>query len=250
MPKATMNPTLVAWKNGLIGAQPSAALLTALNNYFNSISTEISKHDLLAIQGGMETSEQALRPFVTTGATPFTTTNTLVTAGLQGGSGTYTNTKWKPFTHGVKYTQNDACIYAYNNIVAALGDNHFFGAWDGGSKYVGLAPGNFSSQANGSINSGLYEFNVAVTSCAGIWRMERTGVNVSKLYQDTTLMKSSVIASTALVDFEIYCNSINISNVSSYAAGGVLGMIGAGSSSIDKTVIYNAWQTYKTARGF
>lgn len=235
---------------GLVGAQPSADQIYNLNRVVLMMNdaSMLNEIDLLAIIAGLSTDEQRLRPLITTGVTPMTSTDSLQNVGAAGNGSTYTNTKWKPATHGVKYTQNNSAIFCFNN--ATLEESKFmFGAWDGATKAVGLSP-----QAGGvfaSMNTGIYQFNgIDIENARGTVGMIRTASNSTKLTKDSVIINVDTDASTALVDLEIYLNSLNLSDVANYLYSGQIGLIIAGSASIDHQRVDSIFRWYRRRSGF
>ena len=252
-PFVSTNSILQAWLDGLTGAQPSAGLKTDLNTFLNGLANNniLTEHDILIIMAGMETTEQALKPFITTGVSPAVNNScSFSSAGFLGnGSSQYLDYNWNPSTNGVKYTRDDASIYFFNDQTA-VGGGFSMGAWNGGVNAVLFEP-RFAGVSAGSINAALYSFTPSnPTTSVGLYTMRRTGSTASASYKDAALTATSSDASTAVVNLKIFGNAINSSGSAGFYNADLQGLFGAGSSLITAAIVSPLWYAYKTSRGF
>lgn len=243
------------WNQSWSGSAPSASVITSLNDFITGLSdcSCLNNHDILCVIGGLESDEHRLKPILTSGVSPIVNNGTtLNSSGSTGnGSNQYLNYKWKPLSHGVNFTQNDALIYSYNNS----GNNSSgfdFGSWDGvsGASGKGLLLQVASSSIAGALNSGLYSFNTTISGAVGFYGMKRSGSTSSYVFKNTSIITTSSASSTTRNDLEVYGNALNNAGSPGFYSPHQIGLFGAGSSSINEVIVAGLWYDYKKERGF
>ena len=132
--------------------------------------------------------------------------------GVKSGGGAYVNSKFKPATHGVKFTQDSASVivHVYNNA-SANGTVMVGAAGDGGANanignvQVGGRRNDDDVQVSVNRNGGAVTLAGGVTTSAGVHHLNRTASNLIKFYVNNTLINTSASVSTSpLTDLEMY----------------------------------------------
>jgi hypothetical protein len=248
----SIDPVLLSWYSSLTGTKPSSLLMRHLNTVISGLrkSGDINNLDFIQL-GGMETSEQTLRPIFTSSSTKLWVVNGSVTVdnyGLTGdGSTGFVDTFWVPSTDGVKYALTDASLGVY------VGNNSNTNSYEAGANngsndtIIGARSSGVATFGN---NVGASAATVATANSMGLFVASRISSTVQNGYKNGNLIVNDTANNSAASKTlrKLYVCAYNSNTVASFFSNKRIQCVFAGNSSV-KPSIYNIIQNYMSLRG-
>ncbi len=236
--------TLLTWYNALT-VKPSATLTTILNTLMAGLNTDgnLVEMDLFHVIGGMETSEQRLKPLKTTGTSPMTAVNTPL-IGIEGitgnGSSSYLNLNWIPSTASNKHTLNNNSFGIYTRTDSS--SNSFdIGVANGGSASI------IESRFGGFIITKSYQVaendDNVLTSSYGQSVIFSTGASATEVWKNGVQKATHNDASVSLQGISYFLCALNNGGAAATPSPKTQAMVFMGSSSVNQLTFYNRVQT-------
>lgn len=232
------NYRLLQWNNALSGAKLTGTTFTAYNKFWNSCDNNPNvsgKADLLHVDLGMTTSEQHLKPFLSTAAVSGTAYNspTFSTNGVQyNGTNNYIDWGWKASVNGSKYKINDAgnLIFvktsssggaAFGSLQTLKEDSLIFPSLGGVCYY----------SANNLATAG--EATYTTSPVAKLYFSYRTSATQVNLFLDNSTVDTENLNSDTLNSINDFEGCINNNGVGSFFYGGQICARGKTAGSFD-----------------
>lgn len=249
----SLDPIVSSWINSLTGTKPSTSLIKSINNLIIGIKADGNYQYLDFLQlGGMETSEQTLRPIFTSSATKLWVVNGSVTVdgyGLTGDGATgFVDTFWVPSTNGVNYALSDASLGVYVGNDSNTNSYECGGNNGSNDSIVGARSTGVATFGN---NVAASAATVLTANSLGLFSSVRTSGTVQDGYKNGVRIvndtANNVAASKTLR--KLYVCAFNSNTVASFFSNKRVQSVYAGSSAINQFSFYNRIQTYMTQRG-
>jgi len=224
-------------------------ILWKLNNFIKGLDTDgiLDEFDLLHVLAGLENDEQRLTPLISTSGNVFITSLAQDATGIQGDGSLYVDLAWQSTVDNVKMLAGD-CSFGfysnsdYNNAGIDMGYYDSVGA-----NYAYIKSRHFNTcvmVANNSTGN-----SNAVTDSLGLHHAESIGTTINS-YKNGVLLGSSIVASPSLISSNWKLANANYVSGSSTGSSRLFQFVFIGSSSVDKTKLYNRFMALKTALGF
>lgn len=162
------------------------------------------------------------------------------------GDNSYLNTKFNAATQGVKFTRNSNAMFFYSRTNSSSATIEM-GATDATNKcFTSLNAGAYPN----NMSTGAGSPSIAIANTTGLFWNERTGSTSSALYRNNSLLQTSAIASTGLVNNENFLGSVNLGGTPLLFSSRQYSLAGFVSGATNKTNYYTAIQELGTNKGW
>jgi hypothetical protein len=164
------------------------------------------------------------------------------------GTSSYINTNWNPNTNGSNYLLNNSSIFCYvvNN---SAGNNSMASMGVSATGIDIIIPRNVSNLIDFRININAAQSDTwAVTKSNGLKFVSRTTSTNTLLYDDGAIQTTVTRSSLSRPTNNLYLEALNNTGTAGFFSNRGIGMAGAGASlSGSETLLYTAWNTYRTS---